>query len=96
LISEVWGFVGFAADIYGSDLQTVTNLTERGELATLYRSNATLFSERIQTAVDLIKEHPLVNPDQIAVFGYCFGKKNKVFPSIFSKTALFSSCEFQD
>jgi dienelactone hydrolase len=73
LISEAWGFVGFAADIYGSELQTVENITERSELANLYRGNAALFSERIQTAVDLIKEHPSVNPDQIAIFGYCFG-----------------------
>mmetsp|Transcript_6050 Transcript_6050/g.15042 ORF Transcript_6050/g.15042 Transcript_6050/m.15042 type:complete len:579 (-) Transcript_6050:1626-3362(-) len=73
LISETWGFVGFAADIYGSDLQTVEDFNQRVELANLYRGNATLFAERIQAAVDLIKVHPSVDPDQIAVFGYCFG-----------------------
>jgi len=65
--------VGFAADIYGADKQTVEDFDERVELATLYRSNSTLFAERIQAAVDLIKEHEKVDASQIALFGYCFG-----------------------
>lgn len=73
MATEEWGMVGFAADIYGADKQFVENSDERGELATLYRSNATLFAERIQAAVDLIKAHEKVNPEQVALFGYCFG-----------------------
>jgi dienelactone hydrolase len=73
MVTEEWGFVGFAADIYGADRQTVANITERIELATLYRSDPALFADRIQAAVDLIKAHEKVNPDQVALFGYCFG-----------------------
>jgi dienelactone hydrolase len=73
MITEEWGFVSFAADIYGANLQTVPNMTDRIELATLYRSDPTLFVGRIQAAIDLIKAHEKVNPNQVALFGYCFG-----------------------
>ncbi|KAL3922681.1 MAG: hypothetical protein SGILL_002078 [Bacillariaceae sp.] len=73
MVTEQWGMVGFAADIYGADKQTVSNFTERIELATLYRSDPILFAERIQSAVDLIKDHEKVDPEQVALFGYCFG-----------------------
>jgi dienelactone hydrolase len=73
LVTEEWNMVGFAADIYGAGLQTVANITERSELANLYRSDPILFAERIKAAVDLIRAHEKVNPDQVAIFGYCFG-----------------------
>lgn len=73
LVTEQWNMVGFAADIYGAEKQVVEDTDERIELATKFRSNATLFAERIQAAVDLIKAHEMVNPDQVALFGYCFG-----------------------
>lgn len=73
MVTEQWNMVGFAADIYGADLQVVESFDERIELATKFRSNATLFAERIQAAVDLIKAHEMVNPEQVALFGYCFG-----------------------
>ncbi|KAL3907084.1 MAG: hypothetical protein SGILL_009013 [Bacillariaceae sp.] len=73
MVTEEWNMVGFAADIYGADLQVVANRTERIELANLYRGDPLLFSERIQSAVDLIKAHEKVDPTQIALLGYCFG-----------------------
>ena len=73
LVAEDLGYVGFAADIYGIDKHEVTDIDERRELATLYRSNSTLFVSRIQTAVDEIKALPEVDSDKIAVIGYCFG-----------------------
>jgi dienelactone hydrolase len=73
LVTELWNMVGFAADIYGADKQFVEDFDERGELAEKFRSNETLFANRIQAAVDLIKAHDMVNPDQVAMFGYCFG-----------------------
>jgi dienelactone hydrolase len=63
------GYVAFAADIYGSDLQQVEDMTVRREQATLYRTNYTLFVSRIQAAVDLIKAHELVDPDKIVMIG---------------------------
>ena len=62
-------WVGFAADIYGASLHNVTDMAQRAELATLYRSNATLFAHRIQAAVDLAKTLDQVDSDNIAILG---------------------------
>lgn len=67
------GYIGFAADIYGADLQQVEDFETRAEQATLYRTNYTLFVSRIQAAVDLLKTHELVDPEKIVMIGYCFG-----------------------
>lgn len=67
------GYVGFAADIYGSDLQQVEDMEERVNLTTLYRTNYTLFVSRIQAAVDLVAAHELVDPEKVLLIGYCFG-----------------------
>ena len=69
MLNKDFGYVGFAADIYGPDLQGVENTTIRREQATLYRSNNTLFESRIQAAIDVLKDHPAVNPDKIAIIG---------------------------
>lgn len=73
MIADALGYVGFAADIYGADKHIVNDITERRTLATLYRSNATLFSERIQAAVELVKTFPEVDAENVALIGYCFG-----------------------
>lgn len=67
------GYVAFAADIYGSELQQVESFEERGKLAGMYRTNYTLFVSRIQAAVDLVATHELVNADEVMILGYCFG-----------------------
>lgn len=68
-----YGWVGFAADIYGPDLQDFEDRTIQREQATKYRSDDELFWGRIQSAVDLMKKHPNVDPNKVAVIGYCFG-----------------------
>ena len=67
------GYVGFAADIYGSDLQEDLPFDTRIEQSSLYRGNETLFVQRMARAVELLKEHPSVDIDNIFMFGYCFG-----------------------
>jgi dienelactone hydrolase len=81
------GYIAFAADIYGADLQTNLTMDQRVELATLYRSNATLFASRIQAAIDTVLAFNYsnnssstssgavvaVDPDRMALAGYCFG-----------------------
>jgi len=69
MLNEQFGYVGFAADLYGPELQGVENRTIRGEQASLYRGNSTLFTSRIQAAVDVLKNHPAVLPDKIAIIG---------------------------
>jgi dienelactone hydrolase len=73
LIAEDLQFVAFAADIYGADLHNVSNMTLRRELADLYRSNATLFTNRIQAAINVVKDLENVDAERIALIGYCFG-----------------------
>jgi len=73
MIAEQFGWVGFAADIYGPDKHEVPDSEERSALAGLYRGNATLFVSRIQAAVDEIKTLEEVDSDNVALAGYCFG-----------------------
>ena len=68
MLAQDFGWVGFAADIYG-DVSGLENRTIRREQTTLYRGNNTLFYSRIQAAVDAAKAHPDVLPDKIAVIG---------------------------
>lgn len=67
------GYVAFAADIYGSDLQTDLSFDIRREQSSLYRGDKELFVQRMAAAVELLKAHPDVDNDNIAMFGYCFG-----------------------
>jgi cephalosporin-C deacetylase-like acetyl esterase len=73
MIAKELGYVGFAADIYGADKHEVEDIDERRALATLYRSNSTLFTSRINAAVDTVKALSDVDSDNVAVIGYCFG-----------------------
>lgn len=69
MIAKEWGMVGFAADIYGADLQFVEDFSERGQLATFYRSNPDVFGSRINTAIEFVKSMPEVNSERVALFG---------------------------
>jgi dienelactone hydrolase len=66
------GYVGFAADIYGSNLTQVEDFPERINLTTTYRTNYTLFVSRIQAAVDLVAAHELVDPEKVFLIGCKF------------------------
>lgn len=73
MMADDLGYVGFAADIYGINDQVVEDFNRKVELATLYRSNVTLYVQRIKAAVELVKTFSEVDPDRVAVIGYCFG-----------------------
>jgi len=73
LLAQDLGYVGFAADIYGPNDHVVEDIARRRELATLYRSNVTLFVQRIKAAVNTVKSLDGVDVDNVAVIGYCFG-----------------------
>ncbi|HWQ80993.1 MAG TPA: dienelactone hydrolase family protein [Ignavibacteria bacterium] len=66
------GYVGFAVDIYGIDSRP-KNTQEAGKLAGTYKNDRNLMRKRINIAFDEIKKKNYVNPDRIAVMGYCFG-----------------------
>ena len=65
------GYTTFVADIYGVDKRP-TNGKEAGQLSGSFKKDYALYQKRIQLALDqLIKVG--VNPNKIAVIGYCFG-----------------------
>jgi dienelactone hydrolase len=72
------GYVGFVADIYGEGLEFVADFDLRRNLSSTYRNDPDLFVSRIQAAVDVVANHPLVNPDKIVMVGYCFGGTGNV------------------
>eukprot|EP00978_Attheya_sp_CCMP212_P029909 scaffold108107_cov58-Attheya_sp.AAC.1 len=70
------GYVGFVADIYSKALFTATDFTNRTqttELLAYYRDNVQLFTQRIKAAITAAKTLPNVDPENIAIIGYCFG-----------------------
>ena len=72
MIAQDWGLVGFAADIFGAENQPL-DPAMRGEIIGLYRGDADLLNGRISAAIEAVKAMPEVDPDNIALFGYCFG-----------------------
>merc|ERR1712032_948064 len=79
MLSTENGYIAFVADIYGVDMQTNMTFPERMEQATKYRTNYTLFVSRMQAAVDVVANHELVDADEIAMIGYCFGGTGVVY-----------------
>jgi dienelactone hydrolase len=68
------GYVAFAADIYGADLQEDLTMEQRTELSSMYRENSSLFVQRIKRAIEVVQTNfEFVDPANIAVIGYCFG-----------------------
>ncbi len=66
------GYVGFAVDMYGHG-HTGNTTEEKLALMKPVVDNRPLLRHRILTAFDAIKKMPQVNPNQIAVIGFCFG-----------------------
>ncbi len=65
------GYITFVADIYGIDKRPKSP-KEAGPIAGSFKKDYKLYQKRIQLALDqLIKSG--VNPNKIAVIGYCFG-----------------------
>lgn len=90
LLNEI-GYVGFAADIFGE--HNVVDSDRRRELLTLYRSNVTLFVQRIKAAVTVAKTLEGVDPTKVAIIGYCFGGtgvlvSNRLVDSALSRGAI--------
>ena len=73
MVAQELGWVGFASDIYGRDLHQVPDFNQRIQLANLYRGDPALFAGRIQAAVDTVRGMDNVDPDNVAIVGFCFG-----------------------
>jgi dienelactone hydrolase len=66
------GYVAFAIDIYGKGIRP-SNPQDATKEATFYRSDRQLMRRRAQAGLDEAKTFPFVDPNRIAIIGYCFG-----------------------
>ena len=65
-------YIGFAVDMYG-DGKTGNTLDEKQALMKPLIDNRAYLRARILAAFEEVKKLPMVDPDQIAVIGFCFG-----------------------
>ena len=66
------GYVAFAADLYGADRVTKHGKTA-GEWMKQITANQTAWQQRALLGIKVLQNSNLVEPDQIAAIGYCFG-----------------------
>lgn len=67
------GYTAFAADIFGKGVRP-TDISNKAGNSSLYLKNGTLALQRIDAAINFLKQDVLgVEPSQIVIFGYCFG-----------------------
>jgi dienelactone hydrolase len=66
------GYVAFAADMYGKGIRP-TGDAESTAASSVLKADRPLVRKRIRAAYDLLKADPRVDPERIAVIGYCEG-----------------------
>lgn len=66
------GYIAIAADMYGGGKEGPTP-AEAKELAMPFYTNPQLAKERIEAAVNKLKEYEQTDASQLACIGYCFG-----------------------
>lgn len=66
------GYVAFAIDVYGKGIRPKDSGAAGAE-ATKYRSNPTLFRDRLNAGLQTLLKNSNVDPKRVAAIGYCFG-----------------------
>lgn len=66
------GYVGFAVDVYGKGRRG-SSMDENAKLMQPFIDDRKLLLSRLRAALAAAKIHPMVDPNKIAVMGYCFG-----------------------
>lgn len=66
------GYVGFAVDYYGMGQTADSNEEAEKLMMPLFLDRREL-QLRLKAAFDCVRAHPMVDPDKIAVMGFCFG-----------------------
>ncbi|MHA7630574.1 dienelactone hydrolase family protein [Corallococcus sp. M7] len=66
------GYVGFALDVYGKGVRgDVTG--DNSHLMGPFLEDRALLRRRMRAALEAARRHPRVDPERVAVLGYCFG-----------------------
>jgi dienelactone hydrolase len=66
------GYTAMALDMYGNGKNT-GHPEEAGAFSKAVADNMESARARFEAALDLLKQHPTVNPGQTGAIGYCFG-----------------------
>lgn len=66
------GYVAFALDMYGKGIRP-KDREGAAEQALKYRGDRALMRSRANAGLEVLKNHPLVDPSRVAAIGYCFG-----------------------
>jgi len=66
------GYVAFAVDMYGKGIFAEDH-TEAAKLAGVYRKDRNLMRGRAKAALEILKQQPKVDTENLAAIGYCFG-----------------------
>lgn len=66
------GYTALAVDMYGEG-RLADHPETAGQFSGELRKNMPLAEKRFKAAMQLLKQQPTVDPDQIAAIGYCFG-----------------------
>lgn len=66
------GYYAFAVDVYGVGRRFEDQQEASAEAGRYYRDPA-LLRARVRAGYDVVVQDPAVDPDRIAVIGYCFG-----------------------
>ncbi len=66
------GYVGFAIDMFGDARQGADN-DEKGKLIQPLLNDRQLLRDRINTALNVLREQDIVDTKRIAAIGFCFG-----------------------
>ena len=65
------GYVAFAADIYGTGVRPSPQ--DGAKVSGAFYGDPALVRARATAGLEQLRANPLVDPDRIAVIGYCFG-----------------------
>lgn len=72
-IAKELDYVALAADIYGDADSPKGDMSKAGPMAGKYKGDLKLYRARVKAGLDALKKQPGVDPNKIAVIGYCFG-----------------------
>jgi len=66
------GYTALAVDMYG-DGKHAEHPDDAGKFAAEVKKNKEAATQRFQAAMQVLQQHPTVDPQHIAAIGYCFG-----------------------